>query len=74
MGIPDEEGRLEILQTKTRDMRPGKNVDLNVLARRTHKYVGANIQQLCMEVALECIMTKMGLIVITGYLSIYPVL
>lgn len=62
MGIPDEEGRLEILQIKTRDMRLGDDVDLEVLARGSHGYVGADLQQLCMEAALECIRSKMGLI------------
>ena len=62
MGIPDEKGRLEILQIKTRDMRLGSDVDLDLLARNTHGYVGADIQQLCMEAALECIRSKMGLI------------
>lgn len=62
MGIPDEQGRLEILQIKTRDMRLGDDVDLEVMARNTHGYVGADIQQLCMEAALECIRSKMGLI------------
>ena len=62
MGIPDEKGRLEILQIKTRDMRLGKDVDLELLARNTHGYVGADIQQLCMEAALECIRSKMGVI------------
>jgi transitional endoplasmic reticulum ATPase len=62
MGIPDEQGRLEILQIKTRDMRLGNDIDLDTLARGTHGYVGADIQQLCMEAALECIRTKMGLI------------
>ena len=62
MGIPDEQGRLEILQIKTRDMRLGKDVDLELMARNTHGYVGADIQQLCMEAALECIRSKMGLI------------
>mmetsp|Transcript_9840 Transcript_9840/g.12462 ORF Transcript_9840/g.12462 Transcript_9840/m.12462 type:complete len:927 (+) Transcript_9840:183-2963(+) len=62
MGIPDEKGRLEILQIKTRDMRLGNDVDLDVLARATHGFVGADIQQLCMEAALECIRSKMGLI------------
>jgi transitional endoplasmic reticulum ATPase len=62
MGIPDAEGRLEILQIKTRDMRLGKDVDLELLARNTHGYVGADLQQLCMEAALECIRSKMGLI------------
>mmetsp|Transcript_6591 Transcript_6591/g.19437 ORF Transcript_6591/g.19437 Transcript_6591/m.19437 type:complete len:917 (-) Transcript_6591:803-3553(-) len=62
MGVPDEEGRLEILQIKTRDMRLGRDVDLELLARGTHGYVGADTQQLCMEAALECIREKMGLI------------
>eukprot|EP00560_Eucampia_antarctica_P007480 CAMPEP_0197827462 /NCGR_PEP_ID=MMETSP1437-20131217/4220_1 /TAXON_ID=49252 ORGANISM="Eucampia antarctica, Strain CCMP1452" /NCGR_SAMPLE_ID=MMETSP1437 /ASSEMBLY_ACC=CAM_ASM_001096 /LENGTH=927 /DNA_ID=CAMNT_0043428295 /DNA_START=169 /DNA_END=2952 /DNA_ORIENTATION=+ len=62
MGIPDEKGRLEILQIKTRDMRLGKDVDLDVFARGSHGYVGADLQQLCMEAALECIRGKMGLI------------
>jgi len=62
MGIPDEEGRLEILQIKARDMRLGKDVDLELLARNSHGYVGADIQQLCMEAALECIRGKMNLI------------
>lgn len=62
MGIPDEKGRLEILQIKTRDMRLGKDVDLELYARNSHGYVGADLQQLCMEAALECIRSKMGLI------------
>ena len=62
MGIPDEQGRLEILQIKTRDMRLGTDVDLELMARGTHGYVGADLQQLCMEAALECIRSKMGLI------------
>jgi len=62
MGIPDEKGRLEILQIKTRDMRMAEDVDLNILAQGTHGYVGADIQQLCMEAALQCIRGKMGLI------------
>ena len=62
MGIPDEPGRLEILQIKTRDMRLESDVDLELLARNTHGYVGADIQQLCMEAALECIRSVVGLI------------
>lgn len=62
MGIPDEKGRLEILQIKTRDMRLGNDIDLDVLARGTHGFVGADLQQLCMEAALECIRSKIGLI------------
>ena len=53
---------MEILQIKTRDMRLGDDVDLEHLARGSHGYVGADLQQLCMEAALECIRAKMGLI------------
>lgn len=62
MGVPDVQGRLEILQIKTRDMRLSANVDLEAIAKGTHGYVGADIQQLCMEAALECIRSKMGYI------------
>eukprot|EP00578_Thalassiosira_sp_NH16_P014836 CAMPEP_0181126966 /NCGR_PEP_ID=MMETSP1071-20121207/27930_1 /TAXON_ID=35127 /ORGANISM="Thalassiosira sp., Strain NH16" /LENGTH=935 /DNA_ID=CAMNT_0023212641 /DNA_START=50 /DNA_END=2857 /DNA_ORIENTATION=+ len=62
MGIPDEQGRLEIMQIKTRDMRLGRDVDLEILARGSHGFVGADLQQLCMEAALQCIRDKMGLI------------
>ena len=62
MGIPNEEGRLEILRIKTRDMRLGDDVDLGVLAQGTHGFVGADLQQLCMEAALECIRERQGLI------------
>jgi len=62
MGIPDEQGRLEILQIKTRDMRLGQDVDLHILARGSHGFVGADVQQLCMEAALQCIREKMGVI------------
>ena len=62
MGIPDEKGRLEILQIKTRDMRMGQDVDLGILAQGSHGFVGADLQQLCMEAALQCIREKMGVI------------
>jgi transitional endoplasmic reticulum ATPase len=35
---------------------------LELYARNSHGYVGADLQQLCMEAALECIRSKMGLI------------
>lgn len=50
---PDEEGRLEILSIKTRDMKLAKNVDLKAVARDTHGYVGADLSQLCMEAAFR---------------------
>lgn len=53
--IPDEEGRHEILKIKTKDMKLAPDVDLFQIARDTHGFVGADIQQLTMEAALQCI-------------------
>jgi len=53
--IPDEEGRLEILKIKTKDMQMDDSIDLFQIARDTHGYVGADINQLGLEAALQCI-------------------
>mmetsp|Transcript_40774 Transcript_40774/g.122842 ORF Transcript_40774/g.122842 Transcript_40774/m.122842 type:complete len:725 (-) Transcript_40774:41-2215(-) len=55
MAIPDEEGRLEILQIKTKDMELEDDVDLDQIAQDTHGYVGADLSQLTLEAALQCI-------------------
>jgi transitional endoplasmic reticulum ATPase len=53
--IPDEDGRLEILNIKTKDMKIAPDVDLFQIARDTHGFVGADLQQLTLEAALQCI-------------------
>lgn len=53
--IPDEDGRREILNIKTKDMSISNDVDLFQIARDTHGYVGADLQQLTLEAALQCI-------------------
>mmetsp|Transcript_24179 Transcript_24179/g.35984 ORF Transcript_24179/g.35984 Transcript_24179/m.35984 type:complete len:899 (+) Transcript_24179:34-2730(+) len=55
IAIPDEEGRLEILQIKMKDMKTDDHVDLFQIARDTHGFIGADLQQLTLEAALECI-------------------
>jgi transitional endoplasmic reticulum ATPase len=55
IGVPDDTGRLEILRIKTRNMKLGKDIDLEAIARDTHGYVGADISQLCMEAAFHAI-------------------
>jgi transitional endoplasmic reticulum ATPase len=55
IGIPDEEGRSAIVKIKTRNMRLAEDVDLQQIARDTHGYVGADVSQLTMEAALQCI-------------------
>jgi transitional endoplasmic reticulum ATPase len=58
--IPDEDGRLEILKIKTKDMQISPNVDLFQIARDTHGYVGADLQQVTLEAALQCIRSNLG--------------
>jgi len=60
IAIPDEEGRHEILRIKTKDMAMDESVDLTQIARDTHGYVGADISQLTLEAALQCIRANVG--------------
>lgn len=62
IGVPDDDGRQEILQIKTRNMKLAKDIDLEQVGRDTHGYVGADISQLCMEAAFQAIREKMHLI------------
>ncbi|CDJ46587.1 cell division protein 48, putative [Eimeria brunetti] len=62
IGVPDDNGRLEILRIHTRNMKLGPDVRLEELASSTHGFVGADLAQLCTEAALSCIREKMDLI------------
>jgi transitional endoplasmic reticulum ATPase len=53
IGIPDRDGRLQILQIHTRGMPLAKDVPLEGLAGMTHGYVGADLAALCKEAALR---------------------
>ncbi len=55
LGVPDEEGRLEILHIHTKNMKLHENVNLENVASQIHGFVGADIAQLCTEAALACI-------------------
>ncbi|MDR0508438.1 MAG: CDC48 family AAA ATPase [Candidatus Methanoplasma sp.] len=55
IGIPDRNGRLEILQIHTRGMPLSKDVELEKLADRTHGYAGADISALCKEAAMAAL-------------------
>lgn len=66
IGVPDENGRLEILRIKTRDMKLGDDVNLEAVAKQTHGFVGADISSLCTEAAMQCIREKMELIDMEG--------
>lgn len=60
IAIPDEDGRHEILKIKTKDMQVEPDVDLFQIARDTHGFVGADLQQLTLEAALQCIRSNIG--------------
>jgi transitional endoplasmic reticulum ATPase len=55
IGIPDRDGRLEILQIHTRGMPLSDDVDLKRLADRTHGYAGADLSALCKEAAMAAL-------------------
>ncbi|GAB64449.1 cell division cycle ATPase [Plasmodium cynomolgi strain B] len=53
--VPDEQGRYEILLTKTKKMKLDADVNLRKIAKECHGYVGADLAQLCFEAAIQCI-------------------
>uniref|UniRef100_A0ACD5VN50 Uncharacterized protein n=1 Tax=Avena sativa TaxID=4498 RepID=A0ACD5VN50_AVESA len=62
IGVPDEVGRLEVLRIHTKNMKLDVDVNLEVVAKDTHGYVGADLAALCTEAALQCIREKMDVI------------
>jgi len=62
IGVPDENGRLEIFRIHTRNMKLDEDVDPEEVARETHGFVGADMAALCTEAAMQCIREKMDLI------------
>jgi transitional endoplasmic reticulum ATPase len=62
IGVPDENGRLEILRIHTKNMKLDPDVDLERIAHETQGFVGADIAQLCTEAAMQCIREKMDII------------
>ena len=62
IGVPDDEGRLEVLRIKTRNMKLSQECNLEQIAKDTHGYVGADLSQLCMEAAFQAIREKLHLI------------
>ncbi|MHA1238843.1 MAG: CDC48 family AAA ATPase, partial [Candidatus Odinarchaeia archaeon] len=55
IGIPDQKGRLEILQIHTRGMPLAKDVDLKQISEITHGFVGADLEALCKEAAMRAL-------------------
>ncbi|KAG2477154.1 MAG: Cell division cycle protein 48 [Nitrosopumilales archaeon] len=55
ISVPNDDGRLEILQIHTRGMPIAEGVDLKELASELHGYTGADIKSLCRETAMKAI-------------------
>ena len=55
ISVPNDDGRLEILQIHTRGMPLAEGIDLKELAFELHGYTGADIKSLCRETAMKAI-------------------
>ena len=55
IGVPDRDGRYEILQIHTRGMPLGDDVNLENIANITHGFVGADLAGLCKEAAMHAL-------------------
>jgi len=55
--IPDQKARLEILHIHTRGMPLAKGVDLEKISQITHGFVGADLEALCREAAMNSLRT-----------------
>jgi transitional endoplasmic reticulum ATPase len=60
IGVPNTQGRLQILRIHTRAMPLGPDVNLAEIAEHSHGFVGADLEALCQEV---------GMITLRKYLS-----
>src|SRR5688572_5811726 len=55
IGVPNGEGRLEILQIHTRGMPLADDINLQELSSELHGYTGADIKALCREAAMKAL-------------------
>jgi transitional endoplasmic reticulum ATPase len=55
IGVPNKDGRLQVLQIHTRGMPLAEDVDLKRLANVTHGFVGADLEALTKEAALHAL-------------------
>lgn len=58
--VPDETAREEILQIKTKQMKLAQDVNVKAIAKDAHGFVGADLSQLCLEAALQCVRENIG--------------
>jgi transitional endoplasmic reticulum ATPase len=55
IGVPNKDGRYQILQIHTRGMPLAEDTDLEYCAERTHGFVGADLQALAKEAAMRAL-------------------
>jgi transitional endoplasmic reticulum ATPase len=55
IGVPDKQGRNEVLQIHTRGMPLAEDVDLKKLSNMTHGYTGADLSALGRETAMKAL-------------------
>ncbi|WP_135363048.1 CDC48 family AAA ATPase [Halosimplex halophilum] len=55
IGVPDKTGRKEILQVHTRGMPLAEGIDLDQYAENTHGFVGADLESLTKESAMNAL-------------------
>ncbi|RKK06027.1 AAA family ATPase [Pseudoroseomonas wenyumeiae] len=55
IGVPDQDGRRQVLAIHTRGMPLGEDVDLDALARMSYGFVGADISALAREAAMDAV-------------------
>jgi transitional endoplasmic reticulum ATPase len=55
IGVPDQEGRRQVLAIHTRGMPLAEDVDLDALARTTYGFVGADLAALAREAAMDAV-------------------
>jgi len=55
IGVPDRDGRKEILQVHTRNMPLSDDIDIDEYAETTHGFVGADIASLAKEAGMNAI-------------------
>ncbi|MBN1191306.1 MAG: CDC48 family AAA ATPase [Dehalococcoidales bacterium] len=59
ISIPDQRGRVQILDIHTRGMPLAEGVNLDKLAQVTHGFVGADLESLCREAAMNSLRRMM---------------
>lgn len=62
IGVPDKDGRFEILRIHTKNMKLSSDVDLESVSNGTHGFVGSDLQALCTEAAMQCVREKLDII------------